>query len=92
MLTRLKKGLFSSETDRTLEKLKVDKSQELITNRALNILLTQFKTPKHKNQLLNTLYNKIHSDNTTLRIKSLVVMHACVRDSFDDDLVEVIQN
>lgn len=48
--------------------------------------------PKTKNQLLNILFKKMHSTDLTLRVKSLVAFHACLREKMDEDFIDVIMN
>lgn len=47
---------------------------------------------KKKNELLNILYRHLNSSNRTLIIKSLIILHHCLRKTFDPDVAEIIVN
>lgn len=93
MLKRLKTTVFSSEVERFLEKYRIDNSHEAIPIKILqeiNALVKDY--PKKKNELIHLLYQKTLSQNRTLKIKSLIAVHAYLRNDFNEELVEIVMN
>lgn len=92
MLKRLKTELFMSEVEKQLERAKINKSHEFVHPKHLTQLLALLQVPKSRNDLLNCLYKRLHSSDATLKLKALIVLHACIRKSFEEDICEVVMN
>lgn len=70
----------------------MDNSHELIHPKSLQKIAAFINLPKTKNELLNLVYKNVNSTNKTLVIKALVVLHSCLRKTFDSEVIELIMN
>lgn len=62
---------------------KVDKSHDPIDPKYLQKIVDETNIPKNKNILLNMLYKNMNSSDRTIKIKSLIILHSCLRKTFD---------
>lgn len=92
MLKKLKNEFFLSETDKHLEKAKINKTHELVNPKYLNQLSSLISVAKTKNDLLNSLCKKLHSSDNTLKLKVLIALHSIIRKSFDENFCELVMD
>lgn len=72
-----------------MDKVKIDKTHDFVHPKHIGQITNLCLHPRTKSQLLTFLSKALHSPNLCLKIKSLIVLHVCVRLSFDEEVCEL---
>lgn len=71
-----------------MSRSKVDKTHDFFHPKYMSQITSLTFSPKSKNELLNFLAKGLSSPNNSLKTKCLIVLHACLRANFDEEMCE----
>jgi hypothetical protein len=68
----------------------VDNTHKFIHPKHILQVTNMTTSQKEKTELLDFLDKGLHSQENTLTIKCLVILHACIRKYFDEDICDMV--